>query len=167
MLSMPLSHIQNMWRTYKTRPFSIQLVPCNFCKSFMICPFCKSILFPPCLSWGAGCLPPLPDLLGSNFPWTPAHMLCHIPVILPQALPVGYWADKCLNGWDKIFATCWEPLLSLYFLICCFISFDRKRSWRHRQWMGRTKWEGHAIQDPFLRGRQAHLFISSPAEWQR
>lgn len=90
----------------------------------MLCPsFCKSIFWTPRFSWAWAAFSPASRPLWQSTPWTPAHMLGHIPVILPQTLAVGYWADKCLNDWDMIFATCWEPLLSPYFLICSFISF--------------------------------------------
>lgn len=144
-------------------------VPCNFCKSLMFCPFCTSVLFTPCLSWGMGCL-----LLASRafwrwLPWTLAHVLCHIPVTLPQALAVGHWADKCLNDWGKIFAACWEPLLCLYFLIASFISFVGKvtKTFLVTQSMnGEDRMEGPNIQDSVL-GGWAHLFLSQPSEWRR
>ena len=112
----------------------------DFCHSFCNPGFCSL-----CLRWGVGCLLWAFRPFWQQFLWTPAHILCHIPVILPQALAVAYWADKCLNDWDMIFATCWEPLLSLYFLICSFVSFvgkvrkilgDRGSEWREQNWRG-------------------------------
>lgn len=126
-----LSHIWNLIKnkkqTYKTRVPYPQHVHCLFCKRLMFHPsFCTSVFCTLCLRWGVGCIFPAFRPLRQSFLWTPAHILCHIPVILPQTLAVGYWADKCLNDWDMIFATCWEPPLFLYFLICSFISFVGK-----------------------------------------
>lgn len=97
------------------------------CTAFLVRALCFALPFAN-LSFGlgVGCLLLCFQHSLAEIPWTPAHILCHIPAILLQTLAVGYWADKCLNDWDTIFATCWEPLLPLYFLICSFISFTEK-----------------------------------------
>lgn len=130
-------------------------------------PFLLQIFRTPCLSWASAAFSPASRPLWQWTPWTLAHMLCHIPVILPQTLAVGYWADKCLNDWDMIFATCWEPLLSLYFLICSFISFAEQSeknvlgdNGTGTEW-GRQNWRDVIYRIPScIEGKSIYLCLS-------